>query len=898
MEENLNILEKRIMIRAKKKIYKKYGDCTKNYYRHKIFDLLYSRSTNFNINYKEIIIYNSNQEYNKRYYKQNESILKLIKILKYYINYLTFFCRPIFIQFYYYSILQNYYDLQADIFYRKNYLKKGEKEEYLKNTSNYNDEEEENKDIKTLSKNNSNLIFDNKTRKYIDTSTNLLTSIDRDIDESKNNETYVQKMKINNKYITIKNNDDYLLDLIEIIKTKRKEDKVKNKNLNININYSLSQGKKKYLKKPKIIKKNKTLFNSNKNTIENNIYTSYNVNKTMSKKKNPGKNIYNAIIFNSNINLSDIKSKSKNKNNDSQKKIDKSQKKKNKNKYLSGSGKENKNFNVLKTKIIKRISVNLNNIKPGVFNLYKRSSLNYKYNHIKKNNNCKKTSFSIYKNYSIITSNSNIHNKLYISNSNSPINKLKKYKNDNKSDIFNFSKKNKPKKFELKKNLYFNIAHYLSNKKRLQKRLNKNSNFIKNNNYFFNNNIYFTNNINQNHKNKIYNCLYKKTNNNNSISKNKTAKTKNYIKNKSNNELYYKKKYLGKNDSNLLINNLSSYFNSKNIRSKSLLKSKPKIAVNNEKLHTFSMRVKNHNKNHSTSGYLNINNQFFNQNFSYNNIDYYNKNNNSGKNNKLINNHIKKKSLKFCINSIDKLPKNLTGVQNVKLFYKKNNNIDKNGVNLNVNFNLNNINININDASSGNTNTNSNLNNNLSNKILDKLNINNNNSNYMLSNNNDFCGQNIKQNKENIKANLINGNIKNKNYISYYKSRNKMQNKISKKNIEKILNNLNYNIKSTQNNSKQFENLLINKNSYAQYKSNIVIKNKIKNNSSFSISGINKTISLINKKQINQDKTKKIKDDNKRISSFVLNKRYKEINNYKKKDNNTKNFSNILIKKK
>ena len=236
--------------------------------------------------------------------------------MKYYINYLTFFCRPIFIQFYYYSILQNYYDLQADIFYRKNYLKKGEKEDYLKNT----DEEEDNKDIKTLSKNNSNLIFDNKTRKYIDTSTNLLTSIDRDIDESKNNETYVQKMKINNKYITIKNNDDYLLDLIEIIKTKRKEDKANNKNLNININYSLSQGKKKYLKKPKIIKKNKTLFNSNKNTIENNIYTSYNVNKTMSKKKNPGKNIYNAIIFNSNINLSDIKSKSKNKNNDSQKK--------------------------------------------------------------------------------------------------------------------------------------------------------------------------------------------------------------------------------------------------------------------------------------------------------------------------------------------------------------------------------------------------------------------------------------------------------------------------------------------------------------------------------------------------------------------------------------------------
>ena len=175
-----------------------------------------------------------------------------------------------------------------------------------------------------MSKNNSNLRFDNKTRKYIDTSANLLTSIDRDIDESKNNEVYVQKMKINNKYITIKNNDDYLLDLIKIIKIKRKEDK--NKNLNININYSLLQGNKKYLKKHKIIKKNKTLFNSNKNTIENNIYTSYNVNKTTSKKKNPRKNIYNAIIY-SNINLSDIKSKNKNKKYN-RKKIDKSQKKK------------------------------------------------------------------------------------------------------------------------------------------------------------------------------------------------------------------------------------------------------------------------------------------------------------------------------------------------------------------------------------------------------------------------------------------------------------------------------------------------------------------------------------------------------------------------------------------
>ena len=894
MEVNFHIAEKNIMMRAKKRMYRRYSDCTTNYYRHKIFDILYSRNTNFSIKYKEILLYNDYHEYNKRYYDQNESISKLIKILKYYINYLTYFCRPVFVQFSYYNILQNYYDLQADIFYRQNYLKKGEKDDYLQNTSNYNDEDE-NKNNNDL--HNSILIFDNKTRKFIDTSTNILTSIDRDNEDSKNNETYVQKMKINNKYITIKNNDDYLLELIDIIKTKRKEDIVKNKNLNINVNYSLSQGKQKCLKQPKIIKKNKTHFNSNKNTIENNICTSNNVNKTMSKKQKQDKTLYNAIIFNSGINLSEIKSK--NKNNDSQKKIDKSQNIKKK--YLSGSSKENKNYDVLKTKFIKKISVNLNNIKPGVFNLYKRSFLNYKYNNcnIKNNNKSKKTSFSNYKNFSIITSNSNVCNKLYVSNSNSPINKLKSFKNDNKSDIL-YLRKSRCKKVELKKHL--------------QKRLNKNSNIIKNSNILFNNNVNFTNNINQNHKNKIYTCLYKKTNINNSLSKNKTTKTKHYIKNKSNNELYYKKKYFCKNESNLLINNLSSYFNSKNIRCKSLLKSKPKIAVNNqEKLHTFSMRVKKNIKNHSMSGYLNMNNQYFNQNISYNNIDNYNKKNNtSGKNNNLVNNQNRKRSFKFCNNSIDKLQKNVGGIQNVKLLYKKNsNNNDKNGVNFNVNFNLNNINININAASSNNSNINTNANvgnnNNVSNKtILDKLNINNNNNN---NPNNNFSGsndigggggQNIKGNRDSNKTTVINGNLENKNYLSYYKSRNKMQNKISKKNIEKILHNLNYNIKNTQNNTKQqYEHLISKKNSYANYKSNINIKTKSKgkNNSSFSISGINKTLSLINKKHVNQE-NKKIKEDNKRMSSFILNKRYKDITNYKKKENYINKYSNVVIKKK
>ena len=242
MEENMNILQKKIMTFAKKELKNKYGDSIKNYRKHKIFDLLYSRSSTFTINYKEILILNNYKEYNKRYYKRKESFLKLVKILKYYINYLTFFCRPVFTHFPYNNLLQNYYDMQADIFYRQNYLKNGEENDFIKNNTNNNEDIVDSND-KVITQKNNNLIFDFNTRKYIETSTNILTSINIDTDDDKSNEPYIQKFKTsNNKYITIKSsNDDYLLDLIEIIKTKRKERINQNKNNNNNLKFSSSQ---------------------------------------------------------------------------------------------------------------------------------------------------------------------------------------------------------------------------------------------------------------------------------------------------------------------------------------------------------------------------------------------------------------------------------------------------------------------------------------------------------------------------------------------------------------------------------------------------------------------------------------------------------------------------------
>ena len=833
---------------SNKIIKKKYGDCNQNYNKHKIFDILFSRNTKFVIKYKEVLIYNCWEEFNKRYYQKNESNIKLVKILKYYLNYLTFFCRPTFVEFYYNNILQNYYDIKADIFYRKNYLKKGEEEEYLKNFTDNNDEDEKIKDS-DLEYNKSNLvIFDDKIKNFIETSSNVLTSIVQDKDDI--NESYKQKIKLSNdKFLTIKNNDDYLNELIRIINTKKKEKKPKI-NQNFNLNYSFFHCKNKSSKNKKSIKKNIVIFNSNKNTIENNFYTNFNITYTKAKKKISGKNKYKKNFLNSNKNLSDIKIKYIN---NSQKKAEKSQNKNIKN--INGSDKRNNTKNLDKKFIIKNISANKNNIKPGLFNLYKRSSINIKSNNFKnKNYISKKTSFSIYKNNnSIINSHSNIYNKNYNSNSNSPINK--NIINDNKSDIINFSGKSRPTKIEIKQNLYNNMTIFFSHKKNLQKQLIKslNNNNVKNN-MFFNDNTNYLNNVNQN---KICISLYKKINSNNSLSKNKLNKQKNSNKIKINNEIHHKKKYSGNYEHNLFINYLANYFNLKYLKNKSLLKTKTKVSLNNpENLNTFSVRIKKQNKNHSTSGYLSINKKkpYFN-NMSFSNITKSKINNCTYvyKNNKFKNSS-KKKLFKISNNnSIEKLQKNDNIIQNLKLLYKKYNNNDKSGVNLNVNFNLNNINININ-SSSTNHNTSTNVNN-IHNKISDKLN-----------------------NKNIFNNNISYSQIKKNN--SSFKSRNKIKNKISKKNIEKLLN-----------------NIINNKNNYANYKNNILVKNKKKNNISFNQSGGNKTINLINKNQIIQDKPKII-DDNKRINSFIYNKENNEINYKKKEINKYYKYSIISIKKK
>lgn len=841
MDENFKKIRKKIMISAKNKILKKYGDSIRNYHRHKIFDLLFSRKTKFTINYKEKVIYDKLEEYNLKFYERIMGRIKFIKILKYYMNYLTFFCRPIFSSFYYNDFLQNYFNIQADIFYRKNYVDKEEEEIFLKDISNKNFEQESQNSKGFLEK-KANLIFDNETRKFIETSTNILTSIEGEKDwntESCNNKI---DTKIN-RHIAYKNSsEDFLYNLLEIIKSKKKEKKMKNKNLNINLNCSSSQDDKIFIKRNKKIKI--SFNNSNKNISKGNIiFTNYNIInniKTILDKKNNMKEIYKKckdINQNNKINMSDTKIQYKNNSNNSKNKTDKAKKKNNK---FTGNI-NRKNPNNLNRIIMKKITNKANTIKPGTFILYKRSSLNLKcYNF--KNNNCKKISYSIQKNNSTTNSNSNIYHKNYNSNSNSPI-KNRIINKENKSDIFNFSKKNKPNRFEIKK-ISFNITNYLSSKKKLKKKIIKNvNNYIKNKNNNYSNNAQFLKNLNKSYKNRIFISLHKKISNNNSLSKKKNNKSKNNGK------------------KNILINYLSNYFNTKHPKNKSL-KAISRIGCNQrENLQTFSLRINKQNKSNPL-----LNKKYFNNNSSFNNILNGNSNidiNTYGYYTKSKNSFNKKKSFKIYNNSgIEKFKKK--NIPKVKILYKKISKIDKSKTNLNSNINT--------IISSSNNNTqNSSIRNSF--KIMDKISNSNHHSKNNIMNMNN---QNVIQKKQ---INASNNNLSNK-------SRNKVMNKISKKKIEKLFCNLNYNVKYTQSQTK-FDNSINNKNNYLNYKNNILIKNKIKSsNNSFNKSGSSKVLNLINKINKNhvlKEKRIKIKDDNKKINSFAQNKRCKEINGYKKK---------------
>ena len=89
-----------------------------------INNLIKCKPSHFLAVFKDYLITDYIEEFLRRIYFLNESIERIPKLYNYYKNYLTFFCKPTFIDSFSNDIIKNYGDLNAEFFYKNNLEKK------------------------------------------------------------------------------------------------------------------------------------------------------------------------------------------------------------------------------------------------------------------------------------------------------------------------------------------------------------------------------------------------------------------------------------------------------------------------------------------------------------------------------------------------------------------------------------------------------------------------------------------------------------------------------------------------------------------------------------------------------------------------------------------------------
>ena len=102
-------------------LYSKYGDIEEDCDLLYINQLVYDKSSRYNILFKEYQFTHNDDEFLKRFYKGYESKPRIPKLSEYYKNYHLFFCRPNFKDLIISDIMENYGDDKAEVFYKNNY---------------------------------------------------------------------------------------------------------------------------------------------------------------------------------------------------------------------------------------------------------------------------------------------------------------------------------------------------------------------------------------------------------------------------------------------------------------------------------------------------------------------------------------------------------------------------------------------------------------------------------------------------------------------------------------------------------------------------------------------------------------------------------------------------------
>jgi hypothetical protein len=103
--------------------YNNKNDIIVNYNDYILDALVFNKNTHYISIFKDYMVFDYIEEFLKRYYCKDECLDRLPRISQYYKNYLKFFCHPIFKNFQINSIIQNYGDDKAEIYYVNNYGK-------------------------------------------------------------------------------------------------------------------------------------------------------------------------------------------------------------------------------------------------------------------------------------------------------------------------------------------------------------------------------------------------------------------------------------------------------------------------------------------------------------------------------------------------------------------------------------------------------------------------------------------------------------------------------------------------------------------------------------------------------------------------------------------------------
>ena len=182
-------------LKIKKILYSKYGQIKVNIGKENIEKLIKKKKSNYLAKYNECIINDCNDEFLKNEYHLQECLEKLGDLAEYYKNYLEFFCRPFFTNFHFNHIIENYYDVKAQLFYNENYGNEG-KENKRKN-------------------NNNILIFNETIRKSIENPIQSTLNLD-----SGGNDSCSSQIINEEEFLTSQTQKNYINDIINIMDKK------------------------------------------------------------------------------------------------------------------------------------------------------------------------------------------------------------------------------------------------------------------------------------------------------------------------------------------------------------------------------------------------------------------------------------------------------------------------------------------------------------------------------------------------------------------------------------------------------------------------------------------------------------------------------------------------------